>query len=62
MNAPLRGSRVIFSVLGLLEEDASMALYPPMLFRLAEEEEVPLALAAARSLKEFCLTSSLKAD
>ncbi len=65
MNAPLRGSRVILSVLGcLLEEDASMALYPPMLFRLlAEEEEVPtVALAAAKSLNEFCLANSLKAD
>ena len=59
MNAPLRGSRVIFSVLGLLEEDASMALYPPMLFRLLAEEE---ALAAAKSLNEFCLANSLKAD
>ena len=67
MNAPLRGSRVILSVLGclLLEEDASMALYPPMLFRLLaeEEEEVPtVALAAAKSLNEFCLANSLKAD
>jgi len=64
VNAPLRGSRVILSVvLGclLLEEDASMALYPPMLFRwLAEEEEE--VLAAAKSLNEFCLANSLKAD
>lgn len=62
MNAPLRGSRVILSSLDLLA-DASMALYPPMLLRPEEEAPVPfrLELAAAKSLKEFCLANSLKA-
>jgi len=63
VNAPLRGSRVILSLMELLE-DASMALYPPMLFWLAAEVQVTfcLAHAAAKSLKEFCLANSLKAD